>query len=58
MKKFFILVFIVLVLFMIDYFLIKEFRECLLGDGISLFFDVSKVNWSLVVNLVKSNIKI
>ena len=57
MKKFLILVLIVLALFTIDHPLIKEPRERLLGDGISLLSDASKVNRSPAANLAKSNIK-
>ena len=48
---------IVLALFTIDHPLIKEPRERLLGDGISLLSDASKVNRSPASNLAKSNIK-
>ncbi len=48
---------IVLALFTIDHPLIKEPRERLLGDGISLLSDASKVNRSPAANLAKSNIK-
>jgi len=44
MKKFIILVLIILALFTIDHPLIKEPRERLLGDGVNVLSDFSQVN--------------
>ena len=57
MKKFLILVLIILALFTIDHPLIKEPRERLLGEGVSLISDASKVNRSPAANMAKNNIK-
>ena len=57
MKKFLILVLIILALFTIDHPLIKEPRERLLGDGVSLLSDASKINRSPAANMAKTNIK-
>lgn len=57
MKKFLILVLIILALFTIDHPLIKEPREKLLGDGIGFLSNASKVNRSPAANMAKNNIK-
>ena len=57
MKKFLILVLILLALFTIDHPLIKEPRDRLLGEGVGMISDVSNVNSSPVANMTKNKIK-
>ena len=57
MKKFIILVLIILALFTIDHPLIKEPRERLLGDGVNVLSDFSQVNRSSAANMAKNTIK-
>ncbi len=57
MKKFLVLVLIILALFTIDHPLIKEPRDRLLGEGVGMLFDASKVNRSPAANLAKNNLK-
>jgi hypothetical protein len=56
MKKFIILVIVILAFFTIDHPLIKEPRERLLGEGIGFLSDASKVNRSPAANMAKSRI--
>ena len=57
MKKFIILVLVILAFFTIDHPLIKEPREKLLGEGISFLSETTKVNRSPAANMTKSRIK-
>ena len=57
MKKFIILVVVILAFFTIDHPLIKEPRERLLGEGIGFLSDASKVNRSPAANMAKNRIK-
>ncbi|EGI71898.1 hypothetical protein H5085_19325 [Pseudoalteromonas sp. SR43-6] len=56
MKKFIILVVVILAFFTIDHPLIKEPRERLLGEGIGFLSDASKVNRSPAANMAKNRI--
>lgn len=56
MKKFIILVIVILAFFTIDHPFIKEPRDSLLADGISFLSDASKVNLSPTATSVKNKI--
>ncbi|KTF13151.1 hypothetical protein [Pseudoalteromonas sp. 10-33] len=56
MKKFIILIIVILAFFTIDHPLVKEPREELLGEGIGFLSDASKVNRSPAANLAKNRI--
>ncbi|AQP99912.1 MULTISPECIES: hypothetical protein [Pseudoalteromonas] len=56
MKKFIILVIVILAFFTIDHPLIKEPREKLLGEGVSLLGESTKVNRNPAASMAKSNI--
>ncbi|MEL0642451.1 hypothetical protein V6260_17775 [Pseudoalteromonas aliena] len=56
MKKFIILVVLILAFFTIDHPLIKEPREKLLEEGIGFLSDASKVNRSPAANMAKNRI--
>ena len=56
MKKFIILVVLILAFFTIDHPLIKEPREKLLGESISFLSDATKINRSPAANTTKSNL--
>ena len=56
MKKFIILIIVILAFFTIDHPLVKEPREKLLGQGIGFLSDASKVNRSPAANLAKNRI--
>jgi hypothetical protein len=55
-KKFIILVIVILAFFTIDHPLIKEPREKLLGEGVSLLGASTKVNRNPAASMAKSNI--
>ncbi|WP_024609500.1 hypothetical protein [Pseudoalteromonas sp. TB64] len=54
MKKFIILVIVILALFTIDHPLIKEPREKLLGEGIGFLSDSTKMNRGPAANMAKN----
>ena len=56
MKKFIILVIVVLAFFTVDHPLVKEPRERLFNDGIDLLSDASKVNRSPTASMTKNKI--
>ncbi|WP_372761642.1 hypothetical protein [Pseudoalteromonas sp.] len=56
MKKFIILIIVVLAFFTIDHPLVKEPRERLLGEGVSFISEASKVNRGPVAQMTKNNI--
>lgn len=57
MKLFIILILIVLALFTIDHPMIKEPRDKLLGEGVGVLSEASKVNRSPAANRAKNRIK-
>ena len=57
MKLFLVLVLVVLALFTIDHPIIKEPRDKLLGDGVGVLSEASKVNRSPAANRAKNQIK-
>ncbi|WP_404342215.1 hypothetical protein [Pseudoalteromonas mariniglutinosa] len=57
MKKFLVLVVVVLALFTVDHPMIKEPRDRLLGNGVGMISDAAKVNRSPAANMAKNNIK-
>lgn len=56
MKKFIILVIVVLAFFTVDHPLVKEPRERLFNDGIDFLSDASKVNRSPTASMTKNKI--
>ena len=56
MKKFIILVIVILAFFTIDHPLVKEPREKLLGQSIGFLSEASKINRSPTANIAKNRI--
>tara|TARA_Y100000766_G_C18775732_1_gene540651 strand:- start:250 stop:609 length:360 start_codon:yes stop_codon:yes gene_type:complete len=56
MKKFFILVVVILAFFTVDHPLVKEPRERLLGDGIGLLSSTTKVDRFPVATMTRNKI--
>ena len=57
MKKFLVLVVVILALFTIDHPMIKEPREKLLGEGVGLLSSASNVNRGPAASMAKNRIK-
>jgi hypothetical protein len=56
MKKFIILVILVLAFFTVDYPPLNEYRTKLFGDGVAILSESTKINRSPVANLTKTMI--